>query len=683
LNSKILLSLTLFSTLLSAENVNLGSISIVSDESAINSDTILSARPTDIGTLLSNENAAISYNRKSGVANDVILRGFQKDNLAVLLDSQKIYGACPNRMDPPAFHVSSQSIASIDVQKGPFDVTQSGSLGGKIDVTTKEPEKGFSTNARIDYGSFNYYGASGDVRGGNDLVQYYLALSYQQSDAYKDGDGVRISEYELGSQMPSGLYKHSYKKEVQEDPAYKIGTMLAKVNITPTKDSTIRLHVAYDGAEGVMYPGLKMDADYDNTTRFGAEYEQENLGSFSDSIKLTYTHSDVDHLMSDSLRNSSMMAIDTNESYGMQTDAQSAFDTLTLTNSAYIGVVKLDMGLNASRRNWIAKNHINMGMTTFSNMIPDVDTDNLGLFVSAEHTFSNTYELLVGARYDMYTTKANQGVDFLASQRAGATDNVEESYPSGYIKGIVHVNSANEIYLGVGHSARIADPQEKYMQLQRPMTSPNWIGNPDLDAVKNTEFDLGYTLKDETLKLDVNLFYSLLQDYIYLYKYTDGTKNAMSYTNIDATMYGADISATLNMGSDFRTKVGAAFQRGEKTTRPEGSTNDNLAEIPPLKGLLSFIYEANSIYSELQIIGADSQSNIDEDLGEKEIGAYVVSNFKLGYKFNPSWQVFGELDNIFDTTYAVNNAYVRDPFSSGAIINEPGRSAYINLSYHY
>ncbi len=47
----------------------------------------------------------LSKLRKGSVANDVVIRGFQRDNINVLIDGMKLYGACPNRMDPPAFHV--------------------------------------------------------------------------------------------------------------------------------------------------------------------------------------------------------------------------------------------------------------------------------------------------------------------------------------------------------------------------------------------------------------------------------------------------------------------------------------------------------------------------------------------------------------------------------------------------
>jgi hypothetical protein len=39
--------------------------------------------------------------RKGGIANDVVLRGLQSRDLNVLVDGDRVNGACPNHMDPP------------------------------------------------------------------------------------------------------------------------------------------------------------------------------------------------------------------------------------------------------------------------------------------------------------------------------------------------------------------------------------------------------------------------------------------------------------------------------------------------------------------------------------------------------------------------------------------------------
>ena len=86
--------------------------------------------------------------------NDIILRGMRKDDINVLVDGTKTYGACPNRMDPPISHVSPDNIENIKVIYGPYDVEDFGTLSGGVKVTTKQPKKGL--HAKLNLGSGSY-----------------------------------------------------------------------------------------------------------------------------------------------------------------------------------------------------------------------------------------------------------------------------------------------------------------------------------------------------------------------------------------------------------------------------------------------------------------------------------------------------------------------------------------------
>ena len=58
----------------------------------------------DVGEALSRMGGVWKV-RKGGIANDVSIRGFRQDDITVLIDGARVAGACPNRMDPPAFHL--------------------------------------------------------------------------------------------------------------------------------------------------------------------------------------------------------------------------------------------------------------------------------------------------------------------------------------------------------------------------------------------------------------------------------------------------------------------------------------------------------------------------------------------------------------------------------------------------
>ena len=128
--------------------------------------------------------------RKGGIANDVVLRGFQSGNLNMLVDGVRIHGACPNHMDPAAFHVDFAELEQVEVTKGAFDITNQGSLGGVVNLVSKTPGRGLHVTPNYGAGSFGYQNPS--VTGslsGNRLWGVGCRASMRRSDPFHDGDG--------------------------------------------------------------------------------------------------------------------------------------------------------------------------------------------------------------------------------------------------------------------------------------------------------------------------------------------------------------------------------------------------------------------------------------------------------------------------------------------------------------
>ncbi|GKT33622.1 Vitamin B12 transporter BtuB-like protein, partial [Aduncisulcus paluster] len=164
---------------------------IVSD---VSTEEIKSA---DLAEALSKNIPSVSIVRRSGIANDIILRGQKKDNINILVDDAKIYGACPNRMDPPTSHVLSNNIESVKVTEGPYDVENFGTLSGLVQVKTKEPSKEFQGEVNLNAGSFGYKKASATVSGGSDKFKLLLSTSIENGDQYEDGNGNDFREQQI------------------------------------------------------------------------------------------------------------------------------------------------------------------------------------------------------------------------------------------------------------------------------------------------------------------------------------------------------------------------------------------------------------------------------------------------------------------------------------------------------
>ena len=195
---RALLTSTLLASALLGESIKIDKILIedseIKDTKRVSTKEIKFTRQSDLAEILSETLPEITLVRSSGVGSDIILRGFERDNLNILIDGAKVHGACPNRMDPPAMHISSNQIKEIKVNEGPFDVANFGGIGGLIEVNTKEPREEFAGELSAHIGSFEYSKASLNVEGGNDKLKLLVGYSREESAQYEDGDGNTISE---------------------------------------------------------------------------------------------------------------------------------------------------------------------------------------------------------------------------------------------------------------------------------------------------------------------------------------------------------------------------------------------------------------------------------------------------------------------------------------------------------
>lgn len=220
-----------------------------------------------------------------------------------------------------------------------------------------------------------------------------------------------------------------------------------------------------------------------------------------------------------------------------------------------------------------------------------------------------------------------------------------------------------------------------------PMGGGMLIGTPDLEQTTNTEIDLGFENNYDGLNLKTKLFYSWLDDYIYY----NSSKMMQRFENVDATIYGIDLSGSYQLTRDklWYLDFGLAYQRGRKDAPLQGQTDRDLAEIPPLKANLSLNWDyTDNSSARLELIAADSWDRYDADNGEQELDSYAVMNFKVQHALTNTVELTAGVDNIFNETYAVSNTY-KDLtlISTGAdeviLMNEPGRYFYFNAAYRF
>lgn len=645
----ISLSLVTTAVLLNASEVtSLDTISVVETANSkivkdVSDEQIKSA---DLAEALSKNVPSISLVRRSGIANDIILRGQKKDNINILLDDAKIYGACPNRMDPSTSHVLTNNIQSVKVIEGPYDVENFGTLSGLVKVETKEPTKDVHGEINLNAGSFGYKKASATVSGGTDRFKLLVSTSTEEGDQYKDGNGNDFSEQQIEKNVP---YTNQYSNTKQK--AFEKKTLLTKGQFNINDDQEIKLSYTANRSDNILYPTGSMDADYDDSNIYTVGYTARNLGDFSKELNLDYYYSDVDHPMSTTLRNrkmtpTSMMTMDP-----MISRLKTSIWGSKVKNSVEVADSLVTVGLDTSVRNWRA-------VDTATPSIPSSDTTNKAIFSKIEKSFGKL-DLEFGTRYDYTDVDTSKAINPEDKKYVGLNANVF---------GIYNIDENTKYFAGVGKSSRVPDARELYHST---------AGNSTLEQTKNYEADVGFDKTIGTFNIRPKLFYSVLKDYIY---------NSGTFENIDAKIYGLDVSGFYFMTENFSLDYGMAYQRGKKDGEYTGNDKD-LAEIPPLKGNLALNYEMDKSKYTAEVVAVDSWDSYDSSAREQELGGYAVFNLKYTNQLHKNIGLTLGVDNVLDKTYASTNTYQDITYltvnNERILFNDPGRYGYVNLKYSF
>ena len=661
MNKIIPLSLIALATL-NATEVELEPISV---ESTVITEVAQNAQVSaDLSQSLSQSVPSVEMNRRSGIANDIYIRGQKRDNISVEVDGTKVCGACVNRMDPPVSHVLASQIDSIEVTEGPYDVENFGTLSGGVKISTKKPTKDAHGEVTFGYGSWNYMKVGATASGGSDDIRFLLSASSESSDQYKDGDSNTLSQ-QIDNYVATHPFSATKDPRIQDKykdmRAYTKKSVMGKAFISLSDNQELKLSATLNRSDDVLYPTSKMDALYDYSNIYSVIYNLDNLNEIFKNLNLEYYFSDVDHPMGTDYRVSS------ENSSVMVNHLKTSMQGLKLKNKFDILDSSLVVGLDASRRNWDGNYYKDGEAHSVEKSIDNSYTDNIAIFSKISKNFSK-FDVSLGVRID-------------------ATHITNETYNSNTYNGLglnlmgnYAINNDDNIFLGIGRASRVPDARELYFV----SSTGSEVGSEHLSQITNNEIDLGYKLDSDSFSAKVKLFYSYLEDYIYYNK----SLTSHNFENIDASIYGVEFSSTYYINDDITLDSQLAYKVGKKETLTTNQTGTNLADIAPLRGnvALNYEYKNNSLAS-LTLRASDKWDKIDSENGEQVLSAWAVADFKIKHTVNKNFNFTFGVNNIFDKTYAISNTYADLTLLTDGgdvmLMNEPGRYIYINLNFKF
>jgi iron complex outermembrane receptor protein len=664
----ILLALT---TSLFAETAQMGKVTV---EAEINKEIVKDVsgseiKSADLAEALEKKIPSINIIRRSGIANDILLRGQKRDNINIIIDGTKVCGACVNRMDPPTSHILTNNIDTVEVSEGPFDVENFGTLSGLVNIRTIKPTKALKGSISANVGSWNYRKLAGKISGGNDRVKVLVSASTESSDQYKDGNGDDFVG-QIAKNIAAGVAPAmaQYQPKYQNMDAYTKSTLMTKLFVDITENQEMRLSYTANRSDDVLYPSSKMDALYDDSNIYNFEYFISDLSKYAKKITLQLYQSDVDHPMSTKYR---MMGAKNYKTHALTTKMQGA----KLKNRFDLAGIDWTVGLDTSKRNWDGHFEMN-GKPMLKNgklvkTLDDVDTTDAGLFLKGKQTMNNT-DLEYGLRYDRARVETD---------RKGEPDNDYDSL-TGNIFATIHADETLTYFAGVGKSTRVPDARELYLVMMG-----KHFGTPNLDQTKNYEVDLGIEKIFERFSIKTKFYYSMLKDYIAY----NASKKQNSFENVDAKIYGAEVSGNIIATDTLYLDYGLSYKRGKKEDPLSGQHETNMPDMRPFKANIALNYDYDdATTARLAFVGATRWDKVDYENGEQELPGYGVLNFKASHTFARDFKLTAGVDNLLDKTYAVTNTYkdlvlltAGNGVDNVMLLNEPGRYFYLQGSYNF
>ena len=629
----------------------------------------------DGGDLLRSING-ISTIRRGGHGLDPVIRGQSDQRLNSSIDGAIVYGACSSKMDPASTYVNIENYDSITVIKGSQSVLYGAGGPGGVVRYERVTEPLSQANAyKFKIGQTFDSNAEakttiGDFTLGLGQAYFRINGSYSEAGNYETGTGLKpLTEYETSN------YAAIIGKRLDDG---------SKLEFTYTNNSQ----------ENIGFAGLPMDIVYSYTDIYNLKYHRvTQFGPFS-SMKVELYNSDMDHLMD----NYTMRSVDS-----MKTPAAS--DTY---GGRIVGATDngMKVGVDYEHNTRDAEQNMVISGTErhLAYLWPGAEIAKLGLFLEKDNKISDQTTMSYGLRLDRVETDATRAADdpgsahmaqvtanslytahYSGTVTAGKRD---FSNFSGFLRYTKNYGPMSSTYISLSRNERTPDATELFNAKTSMAMAGKYrlrhIGNPNLNSEVHTTLEIGFENMFMGSHVNGSLYLNDISDYITTYRASDGTydntvNDARIYKNVDATIWGYELTAQKDLTSNVKTTFNLNYTHGDDDTQ-----NRPLAQMMPLSGDISLEYQTGSVNYGLRANFADTQDRFDSRvLDTGRTGGYTVYDLYAGFEPTPNIRFTMGISNLTDKRYATHLNSTNSLDAAADRVDEPGRSFWGSLIYDF
>jgi len=641
----------------------------------------------------------LNFSAAGGVSGLPVLNGMMSDRIKVLIDGADITAACGNSMNPPLSYVSASQIAAYQVVAGISPVSLGDdNIAGVIRVDTIAPKFGQADAFAWSAGYLSAgYRSNGDGRAaglGAVLASSSVSVSYrgalEQSNSHQDGAG--------NTQLDT-LYKaqnHSLVTAVKDD----------------TQQLAIKLNyqsIPYQGFPN-QYMDMTDNTSYGLLTRYQRTLEAGEL-------KAHINWQKVSHAMGFfSREKTGQMPMDTSSedlSYQLSWSHNlSDHTTLKLAQEYY------DFRID----DWwpAVEGSMMMGPNDYIN-INDGSRKRLSAYAELESHVNQNLWFSLGARATQVQTNSAavqdysndtgdvDGMDTGMGMDMGDMDNMmdmshnnldaaaafnaqprkkHDTLIDATAQMTYQLSNSEQLQLGLARKNRAPNLYERYTWGVSDMSATmigwfgdgnGYIGDTNLKPETANTISASYNkaLADNRWVFSGNLWYSKLNNYIDANPVRPSDRpnaagqprNILQFTNIDATLYGAQLELT---GKLHNSSQWGEWQLNASASNTRGSRDDSrqpLYQIMPWQSSVALQQTMGQVESSLTWQWVDDKTRLDANRLENPTQSYHLVSFDTQISWN-KLTLGLEVSNVFNQHYqqplgGVNIAQFKNDASRG------------------
>ncbi|MCL1124853.1 TonB-dependent receptor [Shewanella surugensis] len=569
-------------------------------------------------------------------------RGLFGDRVNTQINGVSLAGAGPNAMDTPLSYASLILTEGLSMTRGIAPVSAGiDTLGGNIEVieskatfddTTGEVAAQYQTNG--DRGNLG-----GKVNLGNKdqaVLLYVDKLKGNTDITTGNGDSINPTTY--NKTMVGGEYRLNLSDNNINDESIAFGYQFLETTNAGT-------------------PALPMDIDFIRDHRFKVEGEHY-INSWDLNWHMAY--SDAKHGMDNySLRDKP----DTSSARYNNADSNSFDSEISIAKDAWL------LGLDArlSQHNSLISDPTNASF--YIDNFNDVQDDVYSIFAQWQQDIGQ-WNWQFGSRIKNYRTDSGTINSSMASSMTAVQALVDDFNNSDRsqvqtgldltINGQYQFNDAWTGIIGLARKQDAASYQERYLWI--PMQSTGgladgrtYVGQVDLDLETAYQLELGVDYDQDKWQISPRAFVNRIDNYIQGTPATDpnviavaammGDDHPMQFSNVDALLYGMDLTANYQLSRRWEIDLLGSYVRGERR-----DIDDNLYRIAPLKASLGLNFQQGNWIGRLEGVANAAQNKVSETQLEETTAGYALINISAGYDVE-NWTVRAGINNLFDTEY--------------------------------